>query len=77
MDNVDKRMQQDILATLEQCKRREGRLFGAFHKHGNHVEATKCLARYNNLENQIAYFADKYGLKRRWAAHKLDLEVLQ
>ena len=66
----------DVLASLESAKRREGRLFGAYKKHGNIPDATKTLARYNNLENQIAFMANEFNLERRWAPHKLKLEEI-
>lgn len=76
MTDYRTQMLTDVLASLESAKRREGRLFGAYKKHGNIPDATKTLARYNNLENQIAFMSDTFNLQRKWKSHKLKLEEI-
>ena len=75
------RMLQDVLASLEQEKRREGRKFDALKKivhksKFDYDEITRVHARYNNLENQIAFMSDTFNLQRKWKSQKLKLEEI-
>ena len=81
MTDYRTRMLQDVLVSLEQEKRREGRKFDALKKivHKSKFdcdEITRVHARYNNLENQIAFMSDTFGLQRKWKSHKLKLEEI-
>lgn len=74
MSTEELKMLQQMLEYVEDYKRTLGRRFDAEKRHN-----AKCqiMAKYNNVENQIRYLCDHYGLKRQSQPYKIGLEELE
>lgn len=61
---------QQSVYTLEDYKRRLGRNFD---RAPDYHQRVYFFNRYNDIENTIQMLCDTYGLKRKYQAHKLDI----
>lgn len=72
----DYELLQSVVITLEAYKRNVGRRLSRTDKYANRSEYFEIAMAYNNIENQIAYMCDKFGVARASTPHKIRLEDL-
>ena len=73
----DYELLQAIVITLEAHKRNIGRRLSRTDKYANASEYFEIAMAYNNVENQIAFICNKFGVSRVSKPYKIKLEDLR
>ena len=73
----DYELLQSVIISLEAYKRTIGRRLSRTDKCANASEYFEIAMAYNNVENQIAFICDKFGIERASLPHKIKLEDLR